>query len=380
MKIDNICLVLTACMVPSPDVFALEIKDVNVRKQQYIDSLIFYIRNTNLKKIIFCDNSNFKELDEIKKLAEENNKEFEWICFQGNTNKTIEKGKGYGEGEILKYVCENSKLIQRCEYMLKITGRLKITNINHLIRLAKEKKNYVNIYIDKKNQFYADTRCFLIVVSEFKKYLINEYENVNDKLGETLELCIGNKIMNSEMSYNAFITYIGYEGVSGSTGLKYHLNVRDKIYLSFRQFGKFMFKRKAVYEPIENYQSGIVLDESEWSRKFSDFSNKRLAIYGAGILGKRLYKLCIKHCVIIIWADGNYKKIKRQYGKKIESPDSIKFKKVDYVVIAVTDLCVFKEIYEMLKIQQMQETRIAWYDGQEMRLINEKEKVNGWEK
>lgn len=377
MKIDNICLVLTACMVPSPDVFTLEIKDVTVRKQQYIDSLIFYIRNTNLKKIIFCDNSNSKELDEIKKFAEENNKEFEWIYFQGNTNKTIEKGKGYGEGEILKYVCENSKLIQRCEYMLKITGRLKITNTNNLIRLAKEKKNYVNIYIDKKNQFYADTRCFLIAVPEFKQYLINEYENVNDKLGETLELCIGNKIVNSEMSYNEFITYIGYEGVSGSTGLKYHLNIRDKIYLSFRQFGKFMFKRKAVYEPIENYQIGIVLDESEWSRKFSKLSNKRLAIYGAGILGKRLYKLYIKHCVIVIWVDANYKKIKRQYGKKIESPDSIKFKKVDYVVIAVTDVCIFKEIYEMLKMQQMQETKIAWYDGQEMRLTSEKDKVNG---
>ena len=60
-------------------------------------------------------------------LAKQNNITLEVISFMGDIRQ-MKKGKGYGEGEIIRYtVC--SLLMKECKYFIKSTGRLKIKNI-----------------------------------------------------------------------------------------------------------------------------------------------------------------------------------------------------------------------------------------------------------
>ena len=56
-------------------------------------------------------------------------KEFEWISFQGNTTKTQEKGKGYGEGEIIEYAINHSQLLAKSKMLMKLTGRFYVKNM-----------------------------------------------------------------------------------------------------------------------------------------------------------------------------------------------------------------------------------------------------------
>lgn len=362
MKRSDVCLVLTGCISPSRDVYLLEVKDSDIRKKQYIEALEFYIKEIDIEKIIFCDNSDFGEIEGIKEIALKYGKDFEWLNFKGDVQKTIEKGKGYGEGEILKYVCENSKIIQTCKYMVKVTGRLKIGNLNFILRIISNNKNYINIYLDRKKQYFADTRFFVMNIEDFKNYLKNEYERVNDHCGEYLEVCIAQKIMEADIQYSGFPVYIGYEGISGSTGLVYRLSVKEKIQVSMSLLLKEICNKGEKYRAMEQYSIGIVLDEDTWLKRFSEFINKRVAIYGAGILGKRWYKACIKYCDVVLWVDRDYRLIKRVFGEKIRSPKDINSFIVDYIVVAVSGLEIFMEIEKFLKGQDVQAS-IVWYNG-----------------
>ena len=54
----NYVLVITGCISPQSDVPFLAVKDPNNRRQQYLDSIKFYIKHSYAKNIVYCDNSN----------------------------------------------------------------------------------------------------------------------------------------------------------------------------------------------------------------------------------------------------------------------------------------------------------------------------------
>lgn len=369
MKKNTVCLLMTGCIAPSNDVYALQIKDADIRKRQYLEALKFYIIKTDISKIIFCDNSNAKEIKEITELALKNGKEFEWLSFLGNVQKTIENGKGYGEGEILKYACENSKILQTCKSLVKVTGRLKITNINLILKMARQDKNYINIFVNKRGRYFADTRFFIINISDFMKYLIDEFNKVDDRRGEVLEICYAKKVIDTKMQYRKVPTYIGYEGISGSTGLKYALTVKEKIYLFIKIFAQTIIGNNKIYSSMEVYNVGIVFDDDIWDKDFLKLSHKNIAIYGAGELGQRFYKLCAKYCKVIIWIDQDYKKIKKRCGEKIESPSRLSDFKVDYVVIAINNPNISHEVNDFLK-EYISESEITWFNGYSLSMYN----------
>ena len=43
MKLESVCLVMTACISPPAQVINLCVKDMDYRKQQYIEAICFYI-------------------------------------------------------------------------------------------------------------------------------------------------------------------------------------------------------------------------------------------------------------------------------------------------------------------------------------------------
>ena len=67
------------------------LSDINVRKQQYLDALRFYVYNTSLP-IVYVDNSNvnIKEYNVFSNIAEDR---LELLSFDGNHDK--KHGKGF---------------------------------------------------------------------------------------------------------------------------------------------------------------------------------------------------------------------------------------------------------------------------------------------
>ncbi|MDR3169919.1 MAG: hypothetical protein LBU27_09635 [Candidatus Peribacteria bacterium] len=67
----------------------------NERLQQYVNALIFYITQSNFDVLIFCDGTNYdiNQLQFLSNLANLYGKQVEFLSFQQNLQKVIEKGK-----------------------------------------------------------------------------------------------------------------------------------------------------------------------------------------------------------------------------------------------------------------------------------------------
>lgn len=229
-QIEDIALIVTGCISPNEKVFCLSLKNSNDRLIQYIESIEYYIEKTNIKKIIFCDNSNFysKKVDELEILAKKYNKKFEYLTFKGNVKKCITQGKGYGEGEIIKYIYNNSLIFKSCKYFMKVTGRLKVTNIDLILRIIKKKNNYFDYTLHNK----CDTRFYFISKSDYKEYFIDAYFNVNDKKKIYLEHVFRKILDKNDINYSLFPIMPKIVGISGSSGMKYKDSV-IKYYIKY---------------------------------------------------------------------------------------------------------------------------------------------------
>lgn len=232
MNKEEVCLLITGCVNPADDIYGLSLADADERKRQYIDSLRYYIEKTKFKKIVFCENSMEEEDKDLKLRALIKNKEFEWITFQGDTKRINKQGKGYGEGEIIEYALNYSRVLSTCRCFIKITGRLIIKNINWLLFLSN-----TNCYFDVRAN-WIDTKCYLANIDMYMKHFKDAYKKVDDRNGFFLEHSFSDVYNKSPNLYNKIPFILNFIGQSGSTGIMYQDKKNRIYYLSLVRFVK----------------------------------------------------------------------------------------------------------------------------------------------
>lgn len=229
-------LVITSTVTVNSELTVLV--DPKIRLEQYIDSILFYLSSKKVEKIIVCDNSGFdySKIQKILEFASINNKQIEFLNFYGTSDKIQEWGKGYGEGEIMSFIFNNSKIIkQEDAAFLKVTGRLKILNIDEIINHLKSHVTYFNAvnlnpFVNLKK---VDTRFYQCTKENFIHFFKDSYKNVNDKEGFFLEHVYYYNICDNNIKFKNFKILPNFLGISGSTGSTYK---NSKISFSIRQF------------------------------------------------------------------------------------------------------------------------------------------------
>lgn len=214
--------VITGTIRPGGQVGKLVLKDETERLKQYVEALQFTIRSKAFSKIVFCENSgsSMGKFDDLQAEALQNEVEFEMLSFEGNTEKVSLHGKGYGEGEIMDYVFENSRLLQGEPYFVKITGRLKIVNIKDICERINVGKCYFNIP-NRTIRDYYDTKLYAMPTIVFREHFRKAYEEVWDDKGIYLEKVYTRILFEQKIKVYNFAKYPRVIGVSGSTGLDY---------------------------------------------------------------------------------------------------------------------------------------------------------------
>ncbi len=215
-------IIVTGTIAPKGDVYKLKIKNSSQRLEQYLDALKKIIEFRPDAKIVFCDNSDYgiRSFDQISQLASDNNMEFEAISFKGDDEAVARQGKGYGEGEIIKYVLDNSKLAAGEDYMIKITGRLCVDNISKIVKKVKASKTYFNVPNANLREFF-DTRIYAMPIEIYKQYFIDGFKSVDDANGFIIETVFTDIIEKEHLNTRNFPVYPRIVGVSGSGGIDY---------------------------------------------------------------------------------------------------------------------------------------------------------------
>ena len=225
-------ILLTSCVNPNGMPFTA-LSDINVRKQQYLDALRFYVNNTPLP-IVYVDNSNvdIKEYNVISNIVDDR---LELLSFDGNHDK--EHGKGYGELEIIDYAIKHSNIINSNKNVsiIKITGRLVIVNIMTILNQLKYNilPSSNSVICSMNSDFsMADSRL-LIAPLNFYKRLIENRMAINDSEGVYLEHVLCSLIKKQNLyAFHTFFSEPQYQGVSGSTNNTYEAKkhtFREKI-------------------------------------------------------------------------------------------------------------------------------------------------------
>jgi len=196
------------------------VNDDRERLEQYIAAIRKWIINTRISRIVVCDNSGFiYDRTSFEELGAAHGTEVEFLSFLGDQQKIKMQGKGYGEGEIIRYALENSQLLQQSTGFFKVTGRVFITNYNRLSRFVKADQAYFNLGINASQGNYIDTRFYYCPVTFYKQYLLTAFEQVDDLGGYVLENAFHTAL--KAAVYRRFFLAPDFEGVSGSTGKNY---------------------------------------------------------------------------------------------------------------------------------------------------------------
>lgn len=221
---DNRALVLPSSVyVNAPNTILTNPEE---RERQYLDAILFYLRESPLQKIIVCDNSGYSYPDYLYKLALGHRKEIELLSFTGNYELIKEQGKGYGEGEIMEYIMANSVLIRQVHGFLKVTGRLKVVNMRRLLNSCKTLENYFmpvswirpRILVPRAARDCLEVRVYYSTVQFFREVLLKAYTGVSDEKIFFLEHAYHKAIATSPFTVKCFPVPPEITGISGSNG------------------------------------------------------------------------------------------------------------------------------------------------------------------
>lgn len=213
----DIILLLTGTIQPnSRDVLA--VTDPEIRKQQYIDAINFYLKGTSYK-VIFTENSG----SSLESYFPTSNR-LEFLTFI-SPEIVPDKGKGWKELQIIEYSLNNSKFIGDSSFIVKVTGRLKILNINTIVKFAlKNKEPQYNLVLSNiYRKLKMDSRCFLFSKSFW--YYLNKHGQSID-LHHSFEKALWQAVLDfkssENCSYKQFSQPLRIEGISGGFGTPYN--------------------------------------------------------------------------------------------------------------------------------------------------------------
>lgn len=224
MKEKDCVLLLTACVNPYNMVYT-KLVDPEIRKKQYLDAVDYYYHNTKYR-IVICNNTG----DDFQGLfSYYSNERFEYIFFEGNKYDAL-LGKGYGEFEIIKYALSNSQLINKHDYIIKVTGRLIIPNvvknISYTQRAISLSPNSVLARFER-NTSVVHSECFAGPKAFFRLFISQE-NLINDSKHYYFEHLLYDTLLTGEFCYYSFLKPQKIIGVSGT-----HNSVYKNDYESF---------------------------------------------------------------------------------------------------------------------------------------------------
>lgn len=242
------CILLTACVNPN-GMSETVLQNSEERAEQYRHAIDFYIKETNLP-IVFCENTMY----DMKSDYEQHiiSGRMEYLMFDGN-NYDKKRGKGYGEARIMKYAISHSDIIKQSKYIIKITGRLVITNI---MRIASSPLLYFgNIFRSNIVTRYIQLYIFIARPELVWKIVVKYQEEITDyPKGSQIENHFYTALtQDCEFCKTLFVPFLRVPqiiGVSGTSGHPYSVKYVHSDNLACTGLFHFDRKHKIISYPL----------------------------------------------------------------------------------------------------------------------------------
>lgn len=160
----NIVLLMTTTVNIFENVSWLSQKNKQERIKMYGKKIMKWVNKSKFK-IVVIENSDYK----FKDLIKHTNHRFEMLSFKyTNEQKEImDKHQAKGQHEIfaVQYACNNSKLIKDCDFLIKITGRYFVPNLESILNKELNKNPEID-FIRQSLLWRNMNRCEIVGCSK----------------------------------------------------------------------------------------------------------------------------------------------------------------------------------------------------------------------
>lgn len=187
-------------------------------------------------KIIVCDGSNFDLAPHIANVIPAYEK-IELIRFQNDLNMISRKGKGWGEGEIIKFALKESEVLRSATQFMKCTAKLWVTNAEKCARNFNGEAAFD--YEGRFSPHKIDTRFYIVSKRFYIQNLLEAHESVSDLDGFYLEHAFCEALAEISPARYVMTPTPRVMGVSGSMGISYK---NSRLKSAFRNIRSQLFK------------------------------------------------------------------------------------------------------------------------------------------
>jgi hypothetical protein len=185
----NIPILLTSSVIAYDKGVAL--KDTDERARLALQSVEEWLKIDPTLPLVLCDGSSFDFSEQIARRFPQ--ARIECLPFENNQELVKRYGRGYGEGEIVRYALHHSTLIAQAGCFAKCSSKLWVENFHDCVRHWNGhlllKGVFLNVFSPtRRTEFsYVDTRFYVASAEAYARYFEDAHLQIGKRKGYGLE-------------------------------------------------------------------------------------------------------------------------------------------------------------------------------------------------
>jgi hypothetical protein len=216
-------LLLTSSVIAHDQ--GVTLSDPHERKRHTLESVAQWLAIDAQLRIVLCDGSGYDFSDDVQSRFPQAH--IECLRFENNQRLVKEFGRGYGEGEIVRYALEHSRFVAQAGCFAKCTAKLWVENYAECLHqwngqlLCKGVFDNALSLLQMPRLSYIDTRFYIASVACYRTYFLEAHRAIDKDAGHGLEQTFLSVFQQHRIEGALFRNYPVIQGLGGGTGKYY---------------------------------------------------------------------------------------------------------------------------------------------------------------
>ncbi len=213
-RAEAIPILLTSAVRPTAPLTGMS--DIQARLAATIQALVAWMSICPRNHFVLCDGSDFDLTAELRTVRGIDQERLEIVTFLNDQHHVRAKGKGFGEGEIIKYALAHSSKLKSADSFAKCTGKLWVENFAACAKAYNGMAGFS--YFGFLRVLAVDTRFYIVQRSFYESKLLECHTHCDDPRGIYLENVFYGSLMDMERRAWMLPVYPTVCGISGTSG------------------------------------------------------------------------------------------------------------------------------------------------------------------
>lgn len=238
MQAIDIPILLTSSVIVHDKAVSLKNKEERIRLA--MQSVKEWLKIDPRLSIVLCDGSSFDFSELVSKQFPD--ARIECLPFENNQTMVERFGRGYGEGEIVRYALQHSKFIAQAGCFAKCSSKLWVENFLTCAKSWNGRALFKGVFLNIFSLFnscefsYIDTRFYIISTDFYRQFFENAHAKIGKKKGFGLENSFHSIITEQHIKRSLLRVSPVICGVGGGTGYYYNNSFARRLKESFRLY------------------------------------------------------------------------------------------------------------------------------------------------